>query len=240
VIDNTGPDWISAEGIKIVTILRAAAMALFVAALCSPAQAEIDASGVSSADEKIINALKQERERGAKNGIVIIDAAVYVGKSYCGQPQVTFGRMVDGKLRAATTHMPGFFTRPIVGMKAAAAGEYHVLRVTCTSGYRQHMNFNGPHAKFQVRAGEVVNVGTLRLDYESDGLFKTTGTLHRSVTPLSPKIASLLKERLPQTTSRMANRPMTVSAAVTRVERPGLFGFSPKHNPTGDYIRRAE
>ena len=105
-----------------------------------------------------------------KVGAVALDADVPGHK--CNMIEIDVDRLVDGKWRI--TPVRGsywtFGTRMAYGgMNTLPPGEFFVARVNCRFGNRT-TRLNGPYAKFQVKVGEVVNLGVLRLDYKTEGL----------------------------------------------------------------------
>lgn len=85
-------------------------------------------------------------------------------------------------------------------------GDYVVSRTACKG-----KTFNGPHARFQVRPREVVNIGKLRLEHKQ--IDRRTGELRRYVEPLAEETIEILKKRIPRTYARMTTRPMALVKA---------------------------
>jgi hypothetical protein len=188
------------------------------------AQAVAESPAGASLDEKIRRVLLQERK-----GVVVMDAVLtrrdeLLGTSVpCRRLEMTFGGKVEGQMlkRTLMTSSLGGFG----GIAPVPVGEYFVLSVACKDTGTS--NYNGPHARFQVRAGEIVNVGTLRIHYQADGAFQRTGNAHRSTEDLSPQVMAFLKQHAPQSATKMVKRRMTmIGAADQRGEfkRCGLLG----------------
>ena len=156
-----------------------------------------------SPDEKVFRALKERK------GVVVVDAAFT--RRHCDTLVITFGRKVDGQMRIARVQASSrsFGKTTFSGITDVPEGEYLLLSLTCNQ-FRNRSNFNGPHAKFQVRAGEIVNVGALKLQHESEGFLTRTGKTHRSIENISQEAMASLRERYPQSVAKMVKRPMTL------------------------------
>jgi len=155
------------------------------------------------------------RELQDRKGIVIVDAVLMGpkiggGLTRCAFPEITLGQAHKDAPRKAVNGMAAPQSGKMVafgGVTSLPPGEYLVLKIACAN---LNSNYNGPHAKFQVRAGEIVNVGTLHLDAYSDGLFSNTGKWHRSVEDLNPQVVAFLKTRAPRAMTKVVNRRMTM------------------------------
>jgi hypothetical protein len=198
-------------------------MALLVPACAQPSDEN------ASPDQKVATAIKKIRETNKQAGLVILDAYIAGDTGCSGSSEIAIGRLVDGQMRRATVqgHQPGLFGTGYLAsaMKFLEVGEYYVLNVACRTGTNGRFALNGPHAKFQVRAGEVVNVGVLWLKYKSDGLFARGGTINRSVGPLTPLLRPAMIERYPTVMKQAIDRPMQVTAPTARVQRGSPLGL---------------
>jgi hypothetical protein len=87
-----------------------------------------------------------------------------------------------------------------------------VAQAGCFNGtYATATNFGRtPQAKFHVRAGELTNLGILKLEFKGGNLLVPPTSLHRAVQPMNPQVAAHLKSRIPQAFPRLVNRPMTL------------------------------
>jgi hypothetical protein len=156
-----------------------------------------------SGDEAVKKALTER-----KYGVVVMDVAA----TACALPTMNVGKMVDGKWRQANASGSTYlFGKQISfgGIKFLEPGEYSVLFVRCTSGAHVTV-LNGPFAKFSVVAGQMVNIGVLKLDYKTEGFFVHTGTMHKSVVSTGPGTIARLKEKFPSSFGKMINRPMAL------------------------------
>jgi hypothetical protein len=108
------------------------------------------------------------------------------------------------------------------GVRELPPGDYILDSIECGGGNRFHLN--GPHARFQVRAREVVNIGMLKIIMSNEQANNFMGNLRaafnpsekqqtqarRSVEPLSPRAVAYFKETAPNTFARATARPMTL------------------------------
>lgn len=174
-------------------------------------------------DANLVREVEKERALGAAGkGWVIIDATVH---NACSPLQIDVGRIVDGKFRGkglqGTT--TGLFGLSYDTFQALPAGEYLISALRCVFA-RTAYRYNGPHARFQVRAGEVVNVGTLHFQNTKDGIFASTGVSTRSVGPAHADRIVKLKERFPRTMAKVVSRPMTlIGPAETKTKQRGTL-----------------
>ena len=186
------------------------------------ARAQQDASPdrfFSSADERVISALAQK-----KNGVVIVDASI--NNAVCHSMRVAITRKVGDKWETLSRFSSDVSVAGQLKHGAIlilAPGEYAIASVNC-----RHFSFGtrlvGPHARFRVNAGELVNVGRLMLSYRLDidkPLFsKTTGTMHRSVEALGAEARADVRQRLPKSFAKAVTRPMVIigsaESALTR------------------------
>jgi hypothetical protein len=169
-------------------------------------------------DERIMRLLGEK-----KVGAIALDVEVGPGRK-CEQIDIHIGRLVDGKWRTDTIKGSSWFFRTQTaygGMSSLVPGDYVIGSVTCKSG--NHRTFlRGPHAKFQVNLGEVVNLGTLRLDYETEGFFEMTGKMKKSIEAMKPEAKANLKERFPRAFVKAVDRRMTLIGAAEVNIKKGL------------------
>jgi hypothetical protein len=184
---------------------------LLLFAIPARAQREVPAVPASAFYEgRIDRAMKT-----GSQGVVVVD--VRIPKAQLSSMHINVGRLVDGKLqRRSSVGSDWFFGKQTKwgAIIPLPAGDYMLLGALGSVG-NHRMAFNGPYAKFTVRAGEVVDIGVLQLDHTSkmdEGWFKTTGTgtLHKSVQRMSPEARNYLKEHIPSYLPRMVSRPMTL------------------------------
>jgi len=181
-------------------------------------------------DEHVARELQDHR------GVVIVDAILSTpkiggGVRRCAFPAVILGQNLDKNAPTKTVTasvVGGGKLAGFGGMISLPPGEYLLLSIRCDN---TNEGYGGPHAKFQVRAGEIVDVGALRLDHEGGGLFSNAGKMHRSVEDISPEVVAFLKARAPRTMTHVVRRPMTMlgppdSVTRTTMRRCGIFGCS--------------
>ena len=174
------------------------------------------------------------RELQGHRGVVIVDAILSTpkiggGVTRCAFPEVTLGQTLDKDAPRKTINasvIGGGKLAAFGGITSLPPGEYLLLSIRCGN---TNEGYGGPHAKFQVRSGEIVDIGALRLDHEGGGLFSNAGKLHRSVADISPEIVAFLKARAPRAMTHLVRRPMTMlgppdSVTHTLVRRCSIFG----------------
>ena len=179
-------------------------------------------------DEHIARVLQDHR------GVVIVDAILSTpkiggGVTRCAFPVVTLGQTLDKHAPTKTIGVSVIGAGKLTafnGITSLPPGEYLLLSIGCSN---TNEGYGGPHAKFEVRAGEIVDIGALRLDHEGGGLFSNAGKTHRSVEGISPEVMALLKARAPRAMTHVVRRPMTMlgspdSVTHTMVRRCSIFG----------------
>jgi hypothetical protein len=146
-----------------------------------------------------------------QRGLVVIGASLG-----CDFGVINVGRAGDSKPRAIK-----FFAYSGIG--DLEPGQYAVLSVRCSAGNRT-TTLDGPFATFSIGAGEIVNVGVLKLEYKLEYLgLGRNGTLHKSILSISPDTIARFKERIPRSFARMITRPMVmVGATDVPIKRRGL------------------
>jgi hypothetical protein len=165
----------------------------------------------AASDAVMAKLLAAERGQPNGRGMVIIDAG-FEQKMGCVGRQVGVGRPVNGKLvETPIRGMSRFFgALTNVVPRTVLASELYVVSATCEMrfGGSGRQIFNGPHARFHVRPGEVVDAGMLNVQYESTNFFLRTGNLRVSVGNTSEERLSGLKKRFPLLMRNYVKRPM--------------------------------
>lgn len=204
---------------------RAALAACSIVLLLQPLSAQDSGStetpSLEGREDNVLRMLQEERAKGAAGkGVLMIDVAM---RGSCGLIDITIAQRVEGKLepihvRGSTTNSGG--KTSFHGIRTVPAGEYVVASVMCQV-LRDKFTQAGPHARFQVRAGEFVDVGTLHISHKQDpGFFSSTGTLRRSVSPTSPEKLAHFTSRFPRLMSKRITRQMALAGpAETKTER---------------------
>jgi hypothetical protein len=194
------------------TVIAVCAISL---AVLGPAYTQSARPAPTASDEKARRLLVDERKGGA-----IIDAVI--NGLNCSGVNISVAASVDGKVAGGTFPASNtFFGNPTFsGDLAMLPGTYMVIALSCqASGGRTLLR--GPFARFQVRAGELVNVGLLRVDFKLDPASCGLGFAHRRIENLRPESVALLKERLPRTMPSVVRRPMTLIGPPWRWARTG-------------------
>jgi hypothetical protein len=209
---------------------RALALAAcFLVLLVQPPRAQefgpAESLTVEQREDNTLRMLQEERAKGASGkGLLMIDAAM---RGSCGTIDIVIAYRVDGKLEPV--HVNGSITKrdgktAFLGLRTVPAGDYVIAAVTCQV-LRDKFTQTGPHAKFQVRAGEFVDVGTLHVAHKMDpGFLSSTGKLQRSVSPTSPEKLAHYKSKYPRLMSKRIARQMALAGpAETTTKRKGLW-----------------
>ena len=153
--------------------------------------------------------------REGKAGVVLMDLEFVRGiNAKCTAIDVAFGRVVSGAWRYSVVDGPtpgDLFTKSRL-MNAASLdpGEYFLIGIVCRGG-NGRIELEGPFAKFQVKAGEAVNLGLLKLHYLSkDILFGTKGSMKKTVEGMSPERSAEFAKAYPNLFSKAVERRMEV------------------------------
>lgn len=203
---------------------RAFAVAcLFAAAAINSAFAQSDNNAPRDPDR--MQAVQESNNKSLEDYVVkylneLRGGAVILDMHFpsCSGPQVQVARETrDGKLARVditTSHwFLGKQNTPYIMITTLPPGNYEVLGAVCSDG-RNHRVLNGPFAKFQVKLGEVVNVGALKLDYKStDILFGSSGTLKKSIESLTPEALADLAKKYPTVSAKTVERRMEMIGA---------------------------
>jgi hypothetical protein len=160
------------------------------------------------AADRLARLLELERAgKGDGVGVVLVDAIV--DGQACIPLEIIISGRVNGQIKSTTATASRRVWGELAydGPKPLPAGEYAVAALKCktTSGVS---NFVGPHAKFHVKAGELVNIGTLRYVFSSDGFL--TGSTRRSIEPANAERLAKMAEKSPRLAKMMVSRPMTL------------------------------
>ena len=194
-----------------------AAVAVVLLAVAAPVHAQDDQLARRLLDE--------ERAKPNGQGMAIVGAS-FSSDSTCHRTDVEIGRVTDGKYQLVTRLLgvSKFFGK-LTGTapKAFTSGEYVIGRVKCELGPSSFW-LAGPHAKFQVRPGEVVDAGMLWIERKTDNILTGHGSATRSVRDTVPVRLAELRKDLPLLMQRVVKRPMTlIGPPTTNVKPSGLF-----------------
>jgi hypothetical protein len=207
---------------------RALALAVcFLALLVQPLRAQEpgETPSLEDREDNTLRMLQEERAKGASGkGLLMIDVEM---RGSCGLIDITIAHPIEGKLEPI--HVKGSIRKrdgsaSFHGIRTVPAGDYVIASVMCQV-LRDKFTQAGPHAKFQVRAGEFVDVGTLHVAHKMDpGFLSSTGTLQRSVSPTSPEKLAHYKSKYPRLMSKRVVRQMALAGpAETTTKRKGLW-----------------
>jgi hypothetical protein len=208
----------------LIMLRRVVAAGLLVSAAASPGWAQSETreptSFLSSHDDRIMEALREK-----KGGAVALDVEVGPGRR-CSIIRIALARRVDGQWKSSL--FPGsmwlFAKRLSFGtVQALVPGDYLVGGVSCQVG-QSTTSLNGPYAKFSVKVGEVINLGVLKLDYQTEGLFGMTGKMKKSITGMTPEVRTKMREEYPRTFAKAVERRMTlVGPEEVQIKKKGLW-----------------
>jgi hypothetical protein len=147
--------------------------------------------------------------------MAVIDVAITFNGGQCDHSKLMIGIAPDGARGRATAsgYEVSHFVASFDGLKNLPAGEYYVDHAECDL-HGKH-TFKGPLARFQVREGEAVNLGRLRMAFTFDNFWwQTSGKTQRTIEPLPPKTVEWLTKKVPRFYRTVVYRPMTFDAPV--------------------------
>ncbi len=162
------------------------------------AQAQFLAGPVPpGADDQFVRDLKEGRKKGV--GVVLLSATESAFLP-CDAAEIVSGK--SPPIRLTSSYALGDDVHEV------PAGDYVLLRVRCDRSITE-----GPHAKFHVGAGEVVNVGSLRMDKTVNGLsglLNSQDRVKRSIADTPPGLMNRVTSRYPHTMALAVKHPMTL------------------------------
>jgi len=182
----------------------AALGAMLVLGGCASGGGRVDGSstvagGVSQGtdDQQLVAFLDEERRKPGGKGLIVIGGEA----PDCIAPVIAIEQVLAGKYLQA-----GTFRASRSEPYALPAGEYLVTFAGCGST-------GGPHAKFTVMSGEIVNVGTLVVENKEVAslLLVGRGAMRRTVGPMNPDRLSRLKQEFPMLMAKLVHRPMSIA-----------------------------
>jgi hypothetical protein len=171
-------------------------------------------------DETTLKFLRDEAKAADGSGLVFVGTTIFQNtlvssKERCAATQISVGRVVDGKYRP----MPSIQGRyKLLGEPknyapvAMKAGQYLVGSVTCQQSYFTSggTTFRGPYARFHVKTGELLDVGSLTLEYQSGNFFSGSGKARTGVESTDPERLGEMKKAMPVAMKKLLNRPMVL------------------------------
>jgi hypothetical protein len=181
-------------------------------------------------DQKMSTRLREEAAKGVEGtGWVFIGATVHRVNNYCAGTAVAVARVGEQNARPVLIQGPyKFLGEPKhflpIGLKA---GRYDLRMVRCQNivgSLSGGVVFNGPYARFEVRAGELVDLGTLRLEYTSENFLLGQGRIRLSVEATNPERIAETRKQTPATMAKLVKRHMVVAGPAERKTKgPNLF-----------------
>lgn len=172
-----------------------------------------------------------QKFREGKAGMVLMDFDVKQGNAKCPNTDITLGQVVSNTLRLQTVTGPAggdlFNKRKPMNAVVLNPGEYFITNVVCRGGGRTVLN--GPFAKFQVKVGEVTNVGMLTLQFFSKYVVVNyTYTMKKSVDALTPDTKAEFANAYPTLFAKAVERRMEIvgeaEGDMTKQGKSLLFG----------------
>jgi hypothetical protein len=174
----------------------------------SRTEAELAALEKLPLDERMLRLLEEGKGEGV--GFFLVDA-VFEGLN-CFPLHIVVGRKMEGSWKSTTVTASGRSWGSVTydAPKPVPEGEYLVTHLRCKSG-GSNSNFAGPHARFQVKSGELVDVGTLKFVFTRDsGFLATGGSTMRSVQPMNSERLAKMTEKTPKLMKKLVRRPMAL------------------------------
>jgi hypothetical protein len=175
----------------------------------SPRSLSTEVEGASGAplDKKYLAFLDEERRKPNGRGLVLIGASL----GRCGAGRLSLGQAADGQYKHLTNILgygERLFRSPRIEPYALPAGDYLVGDVAICESI-----LGGPHAKFSVRPGEFVDLGTLTFDRDmfASNIFATRRRIRRSIEPADPGHVAKLREDAPALSARLLRRHMVLA-----------------------------
>ena len=185
-------------------LLAGAVVSLALSSQAARAQSDVTLPGVpqASRDE---NLRKMMSER--KYAYVLL--SVTMDPAPCYDLEVNL-RSLDGKRgRMNVKNKDGTY-------KLFAPGTYQITDIWCRGFDRKH--FRGPYAQFTVNGGEFLDVGVLKIKYQtkSENLGITAhGTMHKAVEGSDAEARAMIAKAFPAGSRRMTRRNMTLVGPAT-------------------------
>jgi hypothetical protein len=200
--------------------------------LLSPALARAQTQTGTHRDAQIAHWMEQDY------GVIFVDTnIIQVTDAECPDVNLTFIRLEDKKklyLKArSVSFLSPMFGQTLGGIQEIAAGDYVLGSIECTVN-KSHEHLLGPHARFQIRAREIVNIGMFKMVMRNEqaidfmealkatvnAVEKQPTRTRRSIEPLSERALAYFKETAPRTFSKMTTRPMTLLGSPDGLLKP--------------------
>jgi hypothetical protein len=200
------------------------ALRLVAAALALMAQAGPPAAA-QEADEPELTRPDQRIARGfaGKKGVVVFD--LDIDGYRCDESSVALKRLDGDGAKSMTGTARNPFTGPRPGaINILTPGTYEITAVMCKS-FRNITRHNGQFAMFRVGAGEVVNIGRLKVKFTPDpggNIFVgvNSGTLVKSIEPVGGSALAELRKLAPKALAKTVSRTMTpVGPATVKIRK---------------------
>ncbi|HKY86683.1 MAG TPA: hypothetical protein VJL90_07995 [Pseudorhodoplanes sp.] len=201
-------------------------------AICSANAASGESDNNTLRDADRMRAIRESRNEKLDEGLVKYlselrgGAVIFDMHFKCGsQAAVQVARLAKDNTLVRTnirtsTWVFGTQDTYLLRITMLPPGDYEVLGAICKSDKSTRL-YNGPFAKFQVKLGELVNVGALKIDYKSnDILFGTSATVKKSIESLTPEALADLAQKYPSTFPKAVARRMEMMGPAEVTMKP--------------------
>jgi hypothetical protein len=203
--------------------MRHVALKVFAALIivgCTGFRVNAQDNAAMPSDEATLKFLREEAKAADGAGLVFVGTAIFQNtlvnsREKCFSTQTSIGRVVDGKFRP----MPSIQSRYKLlgepknyGPVAMTAGQYLISSVTCRNSHftSAGTTFRGPYARFHVKAGELLDVGSLTLEYQSGNILSGVGKARTSFESTEPERLGEVKKAMPVAMKKLSSRPMVL------------------------------
>lgn len=206
--------------VRIALFFVAIAVAHFLSGCAIENSASPSVTAFSPSDERVKHTLTEKQK-----GVVLVDTIVTdSGSNACLITSLlTDYTSPDGTRNGAPVRGREILFGKITGgiVNYLNPGEYTISAIKCDS-INKTVFLNGPHAKFTVVAGELIDAGTLKIDFQVNfhisqvllsGLVPKEGIGRRSVEESNPEVMEMLRREMPQSIHLIKRRPMILVGA---------------------------
>ncbi len=171
--------------------------------------------------------------RGQNKGVVLIDTSLHCGQldARVAHPGAD-GRYLSGE---TITIVSVFYLHGEPNELILPAGDYGLVELICSQGsVTRHFTtppskrgsllggapaeYDQPIAKFSVRPGEIVDVGSLQLPTTSSGFLGLQSNFRAFVVPISESKLQAFAAHKPTLYAQIVRRPMTTAGQGTAVQ----------------------
>lgn len=208
----------------------------FVSSLASAALIVVGSAGLCARAEAQGATGTQPSAHSDGSGLVFVGAILLDGGNLvdssrpCPGIEIGLGQVTNGKYLTLSVQQGMYKAWGVLKHYepiALKTGQWYVGSVKCQrlvglSG-SGGTTYRGPYAKFQVKAGEVVDVGTLKLQYSVENLPLRKGKIRTSMELTNQERLAETRKQTPALMSKLVTRPMILVGPPERevVMRPG-------------------